>query len=180
MQIDNRGDVMNRTQEQIAEELAAAREAEKKLAEEIASVRETLVAAAEGEKETLQEAAISGKALKDSSPFLKAQRRTEELPALLWAEQLRALELQLEYQLRKAEDAKREQYKAGEEAYALKQQEQQLHERWQDANNEFLDAASEWREYNSLKGETRRQLAALQHKGPDFNLLKRSPLRQRP
>lgn len=163
---------IQKTIEQIAEELAAAREAENKLAQEIAGVRETLIAAAEGEKETLQEAAISGKGLKDSSPYLKAQRRAEDLPALLWAAQLRVLELQLEYQLRKAEDAKREQYKAGEEAYALKQQEQQLHEQWQDANNEFLDAASEWREYNTRKGETRRQLAALKHRGPDFDLLK--------
>jgi hypothetical protein len=41
-------------------------------------------------------------------------------------------------------------------------------------------ANSEWRDHNHAKGEARRELAALEARGPDFDLLKRSTLRPRP
>jgi hypothetical protein len=103
------GEEDGRAADKIREELEQAETAEAQLAEEAAGIRERLRATASDEKGALQAAVTSGKGLKDSSPFLRAQRRAQELPALLWAASVRKLELAVELEGCLMADAKREQ-----------------------------------------------------------------------
>jgi hypothetical protein len=169
-----------RTLEQIAQELEEAKEAERRLAEEANQTTQRLRAAASEEKPGLQESAISGRSPKGDSPLTKARRRAEELPALLWAASLRRLELLLEYHTRRAEEADREKKEAYRELHELDQERVRLDERREDASDKGHVANAEWHDHNRAKGATRRELAALEADGPDFDLLKRSSLRPRP
>jgi chromosome segregation ATPase len=169
-----------RTTEQIEAELAAATEAERKLAEEANQIAERMRSAASEEKEALQAAANSGKGLKDSSPFLKAHRRAEELPALLWAAQLRRLEVLLEYQACKVEEFDQEKKEAYREIHELEPERWKINERLNDAVARGQAANAEWHDYSRTKAQTAREIAALEKAGPNFDLLKRSTLRPRP
>jgi hypothetical protein len=169
-----------RTSEQIEQELEEAKEAERSLAEEANRTTDRLRAAASEEKLDLQEAAIAGRSPKEASPLSKARRRAEELPALLWAASLGRLELELQYQTRMTEAADREKKEAHAEVHEIDQRIQKLREIQEDARDRLHVANSEWHDHNRAKGEARRQLAALEARGPDFDLLKRSSLRPRP
>lgn len=156
-----------RTTEEIREDLAQAEEALRRLANEEANIQAAAKEAADASRDAWQEAALSGKPLKAGSDFARIRAREAELPGLLWAAKMRALELQIELCGVGIEEARHLEGEASARAAEIRPRLGALRLELKEAEGEASYQQVERRDLGRRAGELRRQLAALEHNGPD-------------
>jgi hypothetical protein len=168
-----------RTLEAIREDLAQAQDAQAALEAEISRLPETMREAARAEEGMLADSALSGKSPKKGSRLSASMTRRDELPGLLWAARLRAKRLQVELWSVEMEEADQENREASEEADELQRQEREIAERRADALHRARYAYEMvWRERNRWIGETKREIEALESRGPDPSVVQVNPLKR--
>ncbi len=154
--------------EAIERELAQAKQALGELQREQGGIRERLQESAGEDQQALADAALSGSLKKVKTPKLDAARqRAGELPYLLWAASIRALQLEEELVERRLEEVEKQippLFEAVEEAEAAYQQAQAQFAAAQDQHGQALE---ERRDLQRGRRQRQGRLAQLKEQGPE-------------
>lgn len=161
-----------RTNQDVQAELQAVNETLARLAEEEASTPDKLKRAADASRSAWEQAAITGEPIATSSAFARTTARVEELPGILWAARLRALALRIEFREIDTGEADHAEAEAVKTAGKLRPRFERLRDELSEAESDAAYHRMEARETRREIGEIRRELSALEHRGPD------SPKRQ--
>ncbi len=146
---------------------------------ENASIVARMKDAAASSRAAWEEAALTGKPLKQSSQFAQKGRRAEELPGLVWAAKMRHVRLRIELREAQQAEAERLEAEAAERAAELAPRARELQAQLNEAEGEARMQRTEKRLLGGEIGEAERELAALEHRGPEAPVT-RSTQRPRP
>ncbi len=146
---------------------------------ENASIVAQMKDAARSSRAAWEEAALTGKPLKQSSQFAQKGRRAEELPGLVWAAKMRHARLRIELRQAQQAEAERLEAEAAERAAELAPRARELEAQLNEAEGEAHAQRMEKRMVGRDLGEAERELELLERRGPEAPAT-RSTLRPRP